>query len=448
MDNQPGPNGNAITWKSRWTFVLAATGSAVGLGNIWKFPYITGENGGGAFVLVYLGCILLIGIPVMIAEIMTGRTGRSDPAHSMYTLATQEGRSPLWGIVGGMGMIAGLMIMMFYSVVAGWALEYVAQSVTGQYSSQTPAEIEASFGALLASSPRQLVWHTLFSLMTAAIVAAGVTKGIGRTVDVMMPMLFVCLALLVGYSAVEGDFSAGLHFMFDTDFSRLTADSILIAMGHAFFTLSLGMGAIMAYGAYFPGHASIGKTVLTIASLDTIIALLAGMAMFPLVFANGLTPGQGPGLMFVTLPIAFSNIPGGAIVGGLFFFLVSIAALSSSISLIEPGVAGLNKLGIPRFASTVGLTLIAWIGGVASIQYGAVFNALDYITANIMLPLGGLMIALFVGWALPGRRVLDETGMAGGPGYQAWYFVLRFIAPIGILLVFMNSLGLFKFFSD
>jgi NSS family neurotransmitter:Na+ symporter len=304
-----------VTWKSRWTFILAATGSAVGLGNIWKFPYITGEYGGGAFVLVYLGCILLIGVPVMIAEIMVGRAGRSDPVHSMSKLGREAGKSSYWGAVGAVGIIAGLMIMMFYSVVAGWALEYVAQSITGLYSDASTDEIETNFSNLLSDNTQQTIWHSLFTLVTASVVAGGVTKGIGKAVEILMPILFGFLLLLLGYSWVNGDFSAGLHFMFDTDFSKLTGEAILVAMGHAFFTLSLGMGAIMAYGAYFPGKTSIGKTVLTIAALDTVIALVAGMAMFPLVFANGLTPGQGPGLMFVTLPIAFANMN-----GGLFFW--------------------------------------------------------------------------------------------------------------------------------
>lgn len=441
MTNGPGAPAGTM-WKSRWTFIFAATGSAVGLGNIWKFPYITGEYGGGAFVIAYLACILLIGIPVMIAEVMSGRAGRSDPATAMRNLATEAGATPWWGIIGGMGMIAGLMIMMFYSVVAGWALDYVAQSLTGNYHKASAGDIEANFANLLDSRPGQLGWHTVFTLLTAGVVAAGVTKGIGKAVDILMPMLFAFLLLLVGYSAVYGDFAAGLHFMFDTDFSRLNGEAILVAMGHAFFTLSLGMGAIMAYGAYFPGNASIGKTVITIAALDTIIALLAGMAMFPLVFANDLTPGQGPGLMFVTLPIAFSNMSGGLFFGTLFFTLVSIAALSSSISLIEPGVAWLEKRGIKRVVSTLGLAFVAWLGGVASIVDGDVFNALDYITANILLPLGGLFIAIFVGWVLPDKRVLTESGMAGGQLYRMWRVVLRYVAPLGIIAVFLNSLGL------
>jgi len=431
-----------VTWKSRWTFILAATGSAVGLGNIWKFPYITGEYGGGAFVLVYLGCILLIGVPVMIAEIMVGRAGRSDPVHSMSKLGKAAGRSANWGAVGGIGILAGLMIMMFYSVVAGWALDYVAQSLSGNYLNSPTETIEQNFSQLLGNSSEQFLWHSIFCLITASIVAGGVTKGIGKSVDILMPILFGFLLLLLGYSWVNGDFSAGLHFMFDTDFSKLSSDAILVAMGHAFFTLSLGMGAIMAYGAYFPGKASIGKTVLTIAALDTVIALVAGMAMFPLVFANGLTPSQGPGLMFVTLPIAFSNMAGGQFFGTIFFALVSIAALSSSISLIEPGVAWLEKYGIKRSLSTFGFTGLAWLGGIACIYYGEVFDALDYLTANIMLPLGGLMIALFVGRILPRDTSVQELGMGQGTLFKYWWFALRYIAPIGIILVFLNSLQL------
>ena len=431
-----------VTWKSRWTFILAATGSAVGLGNIWKFPYITGEYGGGAFVLVYLGCILLIGVPVMIAEIMVGRAGRSDPVHSMSSLGKTAGRSGKWGAVGAIGILAGLMIMMFYSVVAGWALDYVAQSLSGSYLQKPTAEIEQNFSSLLSNPSEQFLWHTIFSLITASIVAGGVTNGIGKSVDILMPILFGFLLLLLGYSWINGDFSAGLHFMFDTDFSKLSSDAILVAMGHAFFTLSLGMGAIMAYGAYFPGKASIGKTVLTIAALDTVIALVAGMAMFPLVFANDLTPGQGPGLMFVTLPIAFSNMAGGQFFGTIFFALVSIAALSSSISLIEPGVAWLEKYGIKRPLSTFGFTGVAWLGGIACIYYGEVFDALDYLTANIMLPLGGLMIAVFVGRAMPRKMVAQEVGMGDSILFKSWWFVLRYLAPIGIILVFLNSLKL------
>ena len=444
---------NYVHWTSRWTFVMAATGSAVGLGNIWKFPYITGEYGGGAFVLVYLACILLIGVPVMIAEVLLGRAGRTDPIDSMLKLARASNASPLWALIGISGVCAGLMILMFYSVVAGWSLDYVVQSGIGSFTGIAPIEITDSFSQLTTNNQRQIISHTVFIFLTGAVVAAGVTTGIGNGVRFLMPLLLALLLVLVGYSMAEGDFFAGLHFMFDTDFDKLcprpidgseaslfTCDAILVAMGHAFFTLSLGMGAILAYGSYMPEGASIGKTVLTVAALDTVIALLAGLAIFPLVFANGLEPGSGPGLLFVTLPIAFSQMPAGALIGTLFFLLVAIAALSSSISLIEPGVAWLEKKGLKRAIGTGGLISISWIGGILSIYSGEVFNFLDDMTAKFMLPLGGLFIAVFVGWFMDQLIIKKELAIQSPFIYKSWLWALRIISPLGILAVFANSL--------
>ncbi len=432
-------------WTRRWTFVLAATGSAVGLGNIWKFPYITGEYGGGAFVLVYLACIALVGVPVMIAEILIGRAGRTDPIHSMLRLSREVAGSPAWSIVGIAGVLAGAMILMFYSVVAGWALDYIWQSASGSYAGAPATDIEAAFGALTGDSNRQLLAHSLFILLTAGVVGAGVTRGIGSAVEILMPLLFVFLLVLLGYSWATGDFDAALNFMFAVDFSKLSAEAVLVALGHAFFTLSLGMGAIMAYGSYMPGDSSIGKTVITVAALDTIIALVAGMAIFPLVFANELAPGSGPGLMFVSLPIAFGNMPAGTVFGTLFFVLVSIAALSSSISLIEPGVAWLEKQGLRRSLGTAAIAIAGWVGGLLCIRSSAVFDALDHITANYMLPLGGLLIAVFVGWFMRHNRVQLEAGIGSYFLFELWYFALRFIAPAGVVLIFLHSLGILKF---
>ncbi len=433
-----------VGWKSRWTFILAATGSAVGLGNIWKFPYITGEYGGGAFVLAYLVCILLVGIPVMIAEISIGRFGRTDPIHSTVRAAQDAKTTTAWSFIGFMGVLAGLMILMFYSVVAGWSLDYVWQSASGSYAALKPAAIEANFDALTHNTTRQLIWHTIFIAITGSVVAVGVTRGIGTVVEVLMPLLFVLLLILLGYSWAKGDFYAGLQFMFDFDLSKLTPEGMLTALGHAFFTLSLGMGAIMAYGAYMPGTASVAKTTLIIALLDTVIALVAGMAIFPLVFANGLEPAQGPGLMFKTLPVAFSIMPGGMIFGTLFFVLVGIAALSSSISLIEPGVAWLERQGIWRVWAALALSLIGWSGGVAAIYLPGVFDGLDYATANIMLPLGGLLIAIFVGWIMRRNTVRKQLKDTGELMFNVWYVVTRFIAPAGVIAIFMHQLGLLQ----
>ena len=433
-----------VGWKSRWTFILAATGSAVGLGNIWKFPYITGEYGGGAFVLVYLACILLVGIPVIIAEISIGRFGRTDPIHSTVRSAQDAKTTTSWSLIGFMGVLAGLMILMFYSVVAGWALDYVWQSASGAYAGLLPDAIEGNFTALVNDSPRQLIWHSIFIVLTGSVVAVGVTRGIGTVVDVLMPILFILLLILLGYSWANGDFKAGLDFMFRFDFSKLTPEAILTALGHAFFTLSLGMGAIMAYGAYMPENSSVAKTTLIIALLDTVIALIAGMAIFPLVFANGLEPGQGPGLMFATLPVAFSSMPGGVIFSTIFFLLVSIAALSSSISLIEPGVAWLERQGVRRIWSSLIFSLIGWAGGVACIYVPGVFDGLDYATANIMLPLGGLLIAIFVGWIMRRNTVRKQLRDTSELMFNIWYVVTRFIAPAGVIAILLYQLGLLQ----
>ncbi|MAY35512.1 MAG: sodium-dependent transporter [Spongiibacteraceae bacterium] len=428
-------------WTKRWTFILAATGSAVGLGNIWKFPYITGEYGGGAFVIVYLACILGVGIPVMIAEIMAGRAGRANPVDAMLDLSAQAGASKLWGIVGLGGVIGGLMILMFYSVVAGWALDYSWQSLSGVYQGQSAETIESNFGALTGSFNRQWLWQSLFVVFTGGVIAAGVTSGIGRAVEILMPLLMLFLLGLLIYSWSVGKVDASLSFMFTPDFSKLSTEAVLVALGHAFFTLSLGMGAIMAYGAYMPGEHSIGKTVMLIGALDTGIALVAGMAIFPLVFANGLEPSSGPGLMFVSLPIAFGQMPGGIIFGSVFFILVSIAALSSSISLIEPGVAWLEGHGVPRKLGTLLAAGIGWLGGIACIYSSDFFNALDHVTANYILPLGGLLIAIFVGFVLSRDRVKAEVAFDNDRNFALWHFALRYIAPLGILIVFLHSIG-------
>ena len=431
-------------WSNRWTYILATTGAAVGLGNIWKFPYIAGENGGGAFVLMYLLCILLLGLPIMIGEVMLGRKGRANPVHAMLAQAKSAGLSKGWSFIGIMGVAAGIMILMYYSVVAGWSLEYVFQSATSSYMGKTPTDVAAGFGVFAQDTTRQLIWHSLFITVTGFIVGLGVTRGIGNAVNILMPILFLLLLMLLWYAYKNGEFMRGLTFMFSADFSKLTGDSLLTAMGHAFFTLSLGMGTIMVYGSYMPESQSIPGASVTVAFLDTLIALIAGMAIFPLVFASGLEPGSGPGLLFETLPIAFSDMWGGAFFGTGFFVLVSIAALSSSISLIEPGIAWLEKLGITRIAATVGLALLCWIGGVASIFSSEVFDTLDFITANIMLPLGGLLIAIFVGWKLGYTRVRKEvTGVNNGL-FNVWFVVLRFITPIGVIVVFYESIkGLF-----
>ena len=443
---------NYAHWTSRWVFILAATGSAVGLGNIWKFPYITGENGGGAFVLVYLACIFALGIPVMMAEVMLGKAGRADPIKTMSKLTEQSQASKFWVIIGIMGVITGLMILSFYSVIAGWALEYVLNSAQGSFSGQSAELIGEQFSQLLGNNTRLTITHTVFIIITGCVVGLGVTKGLGNAVRILMPLLFVLLLLLIAYSLIQGDASRALHFMFDADFSKLSSASVLTALGHAFFTLSLGMGAIMVYGSYMPENATIAKTVLTVAVLDTLIALGAGMAIFPLVFANGLQAGQGPGLLFVTLPIAFSNMPGGAFFGTVFFILVAIAALSSAISILEPAVAWMERRGITRLRSTCSLVVLVWLGGLACIYSNNwlenkpadgfyFFESLDHVASNIMLPLGGIFMAVFVGWIMKQADVQKAIQIKAPAIYFCWLWALRVIAPVSVTLIFANTLG-------
>ena len=420
---------------------MATAGAAVGLGNIWKFPYIAGENGGGAFVLVYLGCIALFGIPIMIAEVMLGKKGRENPIHAMLKHSRTVNSGRFWSFIGIMGVAAGIMILMYYSVVAGWAVEYVFQSATGAYMDKPAMEVAAGFDTLYNNKTQQLIWHSVFLAITGFIVAAGVTKGIGLAVDILMPALFLLLLILLVYSYQNGDFSAGLNFLFNPDFSKLSAKSMIVAMGHAFFTLSLGMGTVMVYGSYMPEGASIPRAALSVAFLDTIIALVAGMTIFPIVFASGLTPGEGPGLLFTTLPTAFSSMNYGAIVGSGFFLLVTIAALSSAISLIEPCVAWLVRIGIKRIAAASALIVICWLGGMASIYSADVFDTLDFVTSNIMLPLGGLSIAVFVGWRYGYTRTRKEMQAMSSGLFNILFVILRFIAPAGVALVFINGIA-------
>lgn len=444
------------TWTNRWTFILAATGSAVGLGNIWKFPYIAGENGGGAFVLVYLLCIALIGIPVMMAEVLIGRRGRQSPINSMHFITCEAGLSRRWTSIGWMGVIAGLCIMSFYSVVAGWALKYTTVAASGAFNGASADVIGANFGSLLASPGTLIFWHTLFTLMTASVVALGVNRGLGAVAKYMMPFLFVALIALVGYSYAHGDFEKGVQFLFRFDFAALTWEGALKALGHAFFTLSLGMGAIMAYGAYMPNNASIGKTIITVGVLDTGVALVAGLAIFPIVFATPtIEPGEGPGLLFVSLPVAFGSMPMGTLFGTLFFALIAIAAWSSAVSLIEPGVAWLvesKKLKRPQ--ATFLLAGIAWFVGISCVlsfnlwqsftplflANRTPFDFLDFLTSQLLLPLGGLFIAIFVGWFMPKGTVMRELEAEGHPLFDIWRFTVRYISPALIVIVMIFAL--------
>ena len=440
-------------WANRWVFILAATGSAIGLGNIWKFPYITGENGGGAFVLVYLVCIAIIGIPIMMAEVLIGRRGRSSPINSMRSLALEARASSWWKYTGWLGALAGFLVLSYYSVIAGWAILYTFRLGAGQFTNASSQEVELAFNNFLADPLLLIAFHTLFMIMTLVVVARGVTRGLELAIRLMMPTLFLLLLILLAYGVNSGGFAQAVAFLFTFNFDQLRAESALVALGHAFFTLSLGLGAIMMYGAYMPKNASIGFAVLTVAGIDTLVSIGAGLAVFPIVFANHLEPGAGPGLLFVTLPIAFGQMPWGSFFGALFFLLVIIAAWSSSISLIEPLVAWVVEKGfMNRIKASIVLGMLAWVLGLGTVFSFNIwqdvsffagkdfFHSLDFITANIMLPLGGLLIAIFAGWIMKRTVVEKELNMSSYGLYALWTIVLRLVSPVAVLVVMLWAL--------
>lgn len=439
-------------WASRWTFILAATGSAVGLGNIWKFPYITGENGGGAFVLVYLLCILAAGIPVMMAEVLLGRKGRMSPIHTMQQMTDEEKAPRFFRGIGWMGAVSGFFILSFYSVIAGWTLFYVVKMLFGDFNGVTAEGAGDIFGGLLSDPLLLTFLHTLFMLMTGFVIVRGVHKGLENGVRTMMPLLFLMLILLLGYSLTTSGFGDAAAFLFSFDFAHLTTESIVVALGHSFFTLSLGMGAIMTYGAYMPSEASLGKTILAVGFLDTLVALVAGLIVFSVVFTNGMEPGAGPGLMFQTLPLAFSNLPGGQWIGATFFILVAIAAWSSALSIAEPAVAWAVERGWSRAVATSIVCGFAWLLGIGTVLsfnewsefkvFGKTFfDTLDFLTANILLPLGGILIAIFVGWFMRQDVIRDEARVQNPAVFSMWHFMLRYVSPLAVAVIFLHGLG-------
>ena len=436
-------------WIGKWTFILAATGSAVGLGNIWGFPYKAGTNGGGAFVLIYLLCILMIGIPIMISEIIIGRRSGNSPINAMKKTAIASNSSSLWQFVGWSGITAGILILSFYSVIAGICMNYIFISA---FSSGATSSTDQFLEVI--SSPLNLVlWHTLFMFLTALIVSAGVKDGIGRMVKILMPMLGFLMIFRVIYSMINGNFSQAMSFLFAPDFSSITSETLLQAMGQAFFSLSLGMGSIMAYGAYMPKDQKVINTSFTIGSLDTLIAMLAGLAIFPIIFAFNLEPNSGPGLVFISMLSAFNQMQFGQIIGPLFFILLSIAALSSSISLLEPGVAYLAEEDIlSRKKSAQVISFFIWILGIGSalsfniwsdfklISDKNFLDSMDFIANQILLPLGGMFIAIFVGWFMKLSFIKDELGATTKIVFLLWRFFIRFIAPVCVASIFLSQI--------
>jgi NSS family neurotransmitter:Na+ symporter len=442
-------------WSSRWTFIMAATGAAVGLGNIWKFPYLTGIHGGSAFVLIYVLCVAALGIPMMMAEVMLGRRGKRTPVNSMRALAEENNASQAWQLIGWSGTLAGMLILSYYSVIGGWTLGYIIHSATGSFSGLSGDGASTLFEEFVGSPLVQVGWHTAFMIITMYVVARGVQSGLEKAVTYLMPALFTLLLVLVGYAMSTGYFMKGLAFLFTPDFSHFSRTSMLTAMGQAFFSLSLGMGTIMIYGSYVPKGTSIATTSVAIAISDTMVALIAGMAIFPIVFANALEPGAGPSLIFENIPVAFGNMTGGTLFGTLFFILLLVAAWTSSISLIEPAVTMMvENFDMTRKEAAIWTGLATWLLGFGTVfsfniwadvkLFGMTFfDHLDFLTSNLMLPLGGICIAIFAGWLMTKEASQAELDIKSKVGYSIWQVLIRFVAPIAVSIVLFHAIGIF-----
>ncbi len=436
---------------SKFGIIAAAAGSAVGLGNIWKFPYVAGQNGGGAFLLIYLFFVLLIGVPVMMSEFAIGRKGQRNAYGSFNVLAP----GTRWNIIGLMGVVAAFFILAFYSAVAGWTLEYIVHSVTHRFAGQSPQNLADTFSNFISNPIRPIVWQLVFMVLTALIVLAGIKKGIEKYTKLLMPLLLLLIIMLCIRSLTLEGGKEGLAFLFKPDFSKVNATTILYALGQAFFSLSLGMGALITYSSYFGKKENLATTAVQVALSDTLIAVLAGVMIFPAVFAFGIEPSSGPSLVFITLPGIFQQMPGGDFFGALFFILLAVAALTSTISLLEVVVAFFSEeLGITRKKATLIATIaISALGVFASLSFGplkeftvfnkSIFDILDYTASNILLPLGGLLIVVFVGW-FAGRKIsrqeLSNDGTIKTSYFPLFNFIVKFIAPVAIAAIFIYSI--------
>jgi NSS family neurotransmitter:Na+ symporter len=442
-------------WSGKLGFILAAAGSAVGLGNLWKFPYITYDNEGGAFVLVYIVAIALVGLPIVIAEILLGRKTQRSPVGAFRILAAGKPGGRWWSALGYLGVSGGFVILSYYAVVAGWTLRYTWMALSGQLRelAAQPGALDAFFGSYVADGGAMVLGNGIFMILTISAVYFGVKSGIERVAKILMPVLFLILIGLAVYASTTSGFGEAMTFLFRPNFGDLTAHAVLEALGHSFFTLSLGMGAILTYGSYMKKENSIPIAGLQIAALDTIIALLACVVMFSIIFTFDMEVSKSAGILFTTLPTVFFQLSGGGLIAAAFYILVAFAALTSTISLLEVVSSfAIDDLGWSRKQAsiTMGFTIFVfgvlnalslgandWLTNIHPLgeSHAGLFNTLDYFASNWMLPVGGLFIALFTGWVLSSKETWEELSQ-GHEGSAAWYagwrFLIRFVAPIAV----------------
>jgi len=438
---------------TKFVFVLAASGSAIGLGNMWRFPYKAGQYGGGAFVFAYIVAIFLIGIPVLIAEFIIGRSAQRSPVGAFKKL--RAGKA--WPLVGWLGVASGFVILSYYCVVGGWILKYISSTVLQTYSS---GMTQVHFDAFMGSAWEQVFWQAFFMLINIFIVRGGISSGIEKWSKVLMPSLLVILVILMCNSLLSPGGWEGIRFLLKPDFSKLTNAGLLEALGSAFFSLSLGMGAMLTYGSYLDKETNISSAALEVAALDTLCAIMAGLMIFPIVFSYQVDPGMGPGLFFVTLPEVFSRMPGGMIIGFFFFLLVAFAAITSAISLLEVVVSYfIDELNWSRKKADYILGAVIFLAGVPSALssnvlkdvtlFGGknIFDCLDMLATNFMLPVGGFFIAIFAGWILThGEKEAEIKRVENAfHFYDIWHVLIKYIAPVALFIVLLSSIGIIRF---
>lgn len=445
--------GSQNHWSSPFAFLMASVGFAVGLGNIWRFPYVTGENGGAAFVLIYLACAFGIGVPILMAELLIGRRGQCSPPSAMAAVAVESGRSRQWQWVGAMGLLAAYTIEVVYAGIVGWVLWYLYKALVTGFGGVDAFTASNEFDAVLADTAGMLFWTLVGLGITGVIIYAGVKDGIERAVSVMMPLMFLLLLGLAGYNYFAGGFDEAVTWLFTPDFSKIGGATVLAAIGQAFFSIGVAMGGMMTYGSYLPRDISLTGSVLIIVIADTGVALLAGLVIFPAVFHYNLDPAAGAGLIFQTLPVAFAQMPGGHLFSVLFFLMLSVAGITSMVGLVECVNAWLeDRYGMPRHKSAVlVIGSVAGLSVVSILSYnvfselslgGRNFNAtLDYFSNQILLPVGGLLIAVFAGWAVDKSVSRDELSAAPALVYEAWHFLIRFVVPPALMVIIYNGIS-------
>jgi NSS family neurotransmitter:Na+ symporter len=439
-------------WGSRSGFILASIGFAVGLGNIWRFPYVTGENGGSAFVIIYLLCAFGIGVPILMSEFLVGRRGAKSPPYAIGDVSVEAGLKPVWSWVGNLTIVTAFGILISYAVVAGWVLYYFYQALQGTLLTATPELAALRFEQALANPVSLIFWGAVALGAAGAIIASGVQQGIERAVKILMPTLFVLLLLLMIYNLFVGGMPEALNYLFKPDFSKVTGATFLAALSQAFFSIGVAMAGMMMFGAYLPKSISIAQSAMIIVAADTVVALLAGLMIFPMVFHNGLDVGAGTGLIFQTLPVAFDRMDSGALVGAVFFLLLCVAAITSIVGLAEP-VTGYvqERLEVSRRRATVftfgallpcsmvsALSFSSWAG--VSMFGQSLDYWIEYLPNQVMLPVGGLLIAVYVAWRLPKQMSCEELGITNPIGFSVWWTLMRFIVVPAVLIILLTGL--------